>query len=144
MSGLFKNIRTSVTKENEGIPVYLEHAPNDDGTIPMFVLSRMSKSNVAYSKALAAATLPYRRQMELGTMKSEVAEKVFKDVFADTIVKGWQNVQDEKGQPTPFSKKAARVLLDTEGLNDLYEYLQAEANSAANYREAQLETESGN
>lgn len=140
--GLHKQFKTSSLKENEGVKIEFVEAMNEDNTVPTFIISRMGKSNKIYSKALEAATRPYRRQVELGTMKNEVAENLFMGVFVDTILKGWVNVQDEKGKEIPFSKEAAISLL-TE-LPDVYERLQDEAKLSANFRDDALEGEAKN
>lgn len=143
MSGIFA-LKTNTAKENNGIPVTLDDQPNEDGTVPTFILSRMGKGNKAYSKALETATRPFRRQMELGTMKNDVAEKLFRQVFADSIVKGWENVQDEQGVVIPFSSANVLSLIEKEGMDDLYQLLQQEASLAANFRDNALEAEAKN
>ena len=140
--GLHKQFKTNSTKENEGVEIEFPEAQNDDGSIPVFIISRMGKSNKAYSKALEAATRPYRRQVELGTMKNDVAESLFLGVFVDTVLKGWKDVQDEEGNAIPFSRDSAKALL--EELPDVYERLQEEAKISSNFRDSSLETEAKN
>lgn len=142
MSGLHKQFKTNSAKESEGVEIEFPEAQNDDGSIPTFIISRMGKSNKAYSKSLEAATRPYRRQVELGTMKNEVAEGLFMGVFVDTILRGWKNVQDENGQPIAYSKDAATALLNE--LPDVYERLQEEAKLSANFRDSALDAEAKN
>lgn len=144
MSGLRKHFKTNSTKEAEGVEIELPEATNEDGTVPVFILSRMGKSNKAYSKALEAATRPYRRQVELGTMKNEVAEELFKGVFVNTVLRGWRHVQDDNGNELPFTRENALALLNEEGMEDLYDRLQQEAGMSANFRDTALEAESGN
>ena len=136
---LYKQFATNTDKEIEGIEVQMTEAENADGSIPTFVVSRMGKSNKRYSKALEAATRPYRRQIELGTMNNDKAEEIFLGVFVDTVLKGWKNVRDEDGKPLEFTKAAA-VKLFTD-LPEVYERLQEEAKLSANFRDAALEEE---
>ncbi len=49
MSGLFKQFKTNSAKETEGVEIEFPEAQNDDGTVPTFIISRMGKSNKAYS-----------------------------------------------------------------------------------------------
>lgn len=144
MTGLNKAYRSDPAKEINGFTLTLDEAPNDDNTIPTFILSRMGGANVAYSKALEAETRPYRRQLELGTIKTEVAEEALMKTFCRTIVKGWANIQDENGKLIEFSEKAAYDLLSKEDMKDLYNRLREEANTASNYRHAAREEEKGN
>lgn len=139
---LYKQFATNTEKEIEGIEVQMTEAENEDGSIPTFVVSRMGKSNKRYSKALEAATRPYRRQIELGTMNNDKAEEIFLGVFVDTVLKGWKNVRDESGADMPFTKQTATKLF--KDLPEVYERLQEEAKLSANFREASLEEEAKN
>ena len=139
---LYKQFATNTEKEIEGIEVQMTEAENNDGSIPTFVVSRMGKSNKRYSKALEAATRPYRRQIELGTMNNDKAEEIFLGVFVDTVLKGWKNVRDESGADMPFTKQTATKLF--KDLPEVYERLQEEAKLSANFREASLEEEAKN
>jgi len=139
---LYKQFATNTEKEIEGIEVQMTEAENDDGSIPTFVVSRMGKSNKRYSKALEAATRPYRRQIELGTMNNDKAEEIFLGVFVDTVLKGWKNVRDESGADMPFTKQTATKLF--KDLPEVYERLQEEAKLSANFREVSLEEEAKN
>ena len=139
---LYKQFATNTEKEIEGIEVQMTEAENDDGSIPTFVVSRMGKSNKRYSKALEAATRPYRRQIELGTMNNDKAEEIFLGVFVDTVLKGWKNVRDESGADMPFTKQTATKLF--KDLPEVYERLQEEAKLSANFRETSLEEEAKN
>ena len=136
---LYKQFATNTDKEIEGIEVQMTEAENEDGSIPTFVVSRMGKSNKRYSKALEAATRPYRRQIELGTMNNDKAEEIFMGVFVDTVLKGWKNVRDESGAELPFNKQSATKLF--KDLPEVYERLQEEAKLSANFRDAALEEE---
>ena len=136
---LYKQFATNTDKEIEGIEVQMTEAENEDGSIPTFVVSRMGKSNKRYSKALEAATRPYRRQIELGTMSNDKAEEIFMGVFVDTVLKGWKNVRDENGAELPFNKQSATKLF--KDLPEVYERLQEEAKLSANFRDVALEDE---
>lgn len=139
---LYKQFATSCEKETEGVEIQLPEAENDDGTVPTFIISRMGKSNKRYSKALEAATRPYRRQIELGTMNNDKAEEIFMGVFVDTVLKGWKNVRDESNKVLEFSKQAALKLFTD--LPEVYERLQEEAKLTANFRDETLEEEAKN
>jgi hypothetical protein len=140
--GLYSEYQTNAAKETEGVKIKMTEAENADKTIPTFWVSRMGKSNKVYSKALEAATRPYRRQIELGTMQNAIAEEIFLTVFINTLLKGWENVQDEKGNVLEFNKtNAKKVLTD---LPDVYDRLQEEAKLAANFRDEALEEEAKN
>lgn len=139
---LFNQFKTDATKENEGIEIELSEVENEDGTSPIFIIARMGKSNKAYQKALDVAIKPHRRKAELGVMKNEVAEAVIRDVFCETVLKGWKNVYHDDGNPMQFNRENAITLMVE--LPELYERLQEEAKLISNFRFASLEAEAKN
>lgn len=144
---LAKQFATNSSKEIDGVAV--QYGANEDGSIPEFIVSRMAKTNKKYAKAIEAATRPYRRQIEIGTMDNDVAERLFMGVFADTVLKSWQNVKlsDVTGNPkdegfAEFTKENAISLF--KNLPEMYDDLQEKAKSASMFREEVLEEEAKN
>lgn len=137
---LYKQFATNPELENKGIE--LNFGVNDDETEIKFYVARAGKSNKKYQKALENAVKPYRRQMQLGTLSDEVSNKIMLEVFATTVLKGWENVQDEKGNVMQFNKENAVKLLTD--LPELYDALTAAANDVANFREESLEEDAKN
>lgn len=137
---LFDQFETDADKEAEGVEV--EYAPNKDGTVPTFIISRMGKANKKYSKMLDKATKPYARQLQLGTLANETADNLFMGVFVKTVLKGWSNVRGKDGKDMPFTPENATELFKL--LPDLYEDLQEKAKSAALFREEVNEADAGN
>lgn len=137
---IFKQFGTDSKKESEGVRI--EYGENKDGTIPTVIIRRAGRSNSKYSKALEAATRPYRRQIELGTMSEDKAEKIFKGVFVDTVIIGWENIQDNKGVNIPFTKENAMDVF--EKLPEWYADLQKQAGDLSNFRSDAMEDEAKN
>ena len=137
---LFAQFKTDERKEVEGVPV--QYAPNGDGTIPTFFLSRMGKTNKKYTKELNRATKPFSRQLQTDTLPPEQAESIFMGVFVKTVLKGWANVRDEDGNELAFTVENATALFKK--LPDLYDDLTEQAKSAALFREADIEADAGN
>ena len=102
----------------------------------------MGQGNKRYSKALEVATRPYRRQLELGTMNGEIADRLFRKVFCETVLLGWANVTNRDEEYIEFSPEAALALFTD--LPDLYTELQEKAKSAALFREESTEDETKN
>jgi hypothetical protein len=141
---LSNTFKADSEKEVNGTPVEILESPNADGTIPTFVIARMSKSNKAYQAALTKAAAPYQRQLSLKIDCSAALEVAFREVFAAHIVKGWSNVpmSDVTGNPADegycsYSKQHAVALLSR--LPDLYDRLQGEADNMANFLEGTRE-----
>lgn len=142
MSGLYGTYKTDKQKEDEGFELQLLEAPNEDNTIPTFTLSRMTRSNSDYMKAMEKASRPYRKKQQLGHMTSAESDEVMLEVFLDVTLKGWKNVQDDKNQNIPFNAANARKLM--QDLPDLYERLLTEASEMTNFRAATQEQETKN
>lgn len=144
---LSKQFATDSAKEVEG--VVIQFGANEDGSIPGFHISRMSRANSRYTKSLEVATRPYRRQIDLGTLANDVAERVFLGVFVDSVLKGWENVKlsdvtgnaNDKGF-AEFNRENAVALF--ERLPELYDDLQNQAKSAAMFKDEEQETEAKN
>lgn len=144
---LSKQFETNQAAEVQGVEV--TYAPNEDGTVPTFVIARMGKSNKNYMKALEKATRPHRRAIELNILDNETADDIFTGVFAETVLIGWKNIKtsditgdsNDEGY-SPYSKINATRLLKR--LPDLYDDLQRQASQASTFRDETLEDEAKN
>ena len=137
---LYKNYATDSDKEINGAEIPFE--ANEDGTIPTFIVSRIGDTNKEYMKSLRAATKPFQRQIDTGTLPAEKDAAIFMEVFISTILKGWFNVQDENGLNLPFNKVNAEKLFTD--LPDVFKELQTQASSAALFRKTILEDQAKN
>lgn len=124
MSGPYSVFRTDKALEKEGIVL-------DYGDFKIKV-ARAGGSNAAFQKALTAKVRPYKRQLDAGTIPDDVAEKLFLDVYAESVVLGWEGVTDENGKPLPYSKENAVKLFSD--LPDLFRDVQSQAASISNFR----------
>lgn len=137
---LFEQFKTDADKEKNGVRI--EYGANADKTVPTFIISRMSKVNKKYTKAIEVSTRPYRRQIELEIFPEDKAVELMKKVFVDTVLLGWENVQDENGVLIPFNRDNALELFGK--LPELYEDLEAQAKKAALFRVEAQEAEAKN
>ena len=137
---LFKQFGTNKEAEQDGI--WIEYGPNDDGTIPAFKIARAGKSNKKWVKAIEKGMKPHRRAAELGTLDNATAEKVLREVFVESVLVDWRNVQDSEGEPMQLTKENAVYLFNA--LPELYDDLSDKANKAALFRDEALENEAKN
>jgi hypothetical protein len=137
---LYQQFGVNPVKVEQGVEI--KFGKNDDGTIPTFIVARAARSNKTYKKGLEVAMRPYRRQIELETLADSTADEVLMDVFLDTILKGWQHVQDENGVPLAFNKENAKKLFTD--LPDLYEQLLNDSQRVALFREDAIEADAKN
>ena len=144
---LSAQFKTDNDKEVNGVPVTF--GENADGSVPTFTVSRMSRTNQRYAKALERASKPYKRQIDNGTFDAVASEKLLMSVFVDSVLTGWDNIllSDVTGNPDDkgfamFSRENALALFTN--LPELYAELSGQANNLSLYRAAELEADAGN
>lgn len=137
---VYKNYSTDKVKEVQGAPLELE--PNDNGTVPTFYLARSAKSNPDWSKAFDAATKEFKAKIRLKQMTNDDWEKVGKQVFLNSVLKGWQHVEGPDGSVLEYNAANAKQLIDD--LPELYERLNEFAGDVQNYRAELIEQSKGN
>lgn len=115
-------------------------------------IARAGGSNKKYARVLDAKTKPYRRAIQTETMQEERAKELFREAFAEAVVLNWETKVDGKwksgienpdgGELLKFGKDT--VIQTLTNLPDLFADIQEQANKAALYRVANMETDEGN
>lgn len=135
MSSLYKQFKVDGNKQKEGVEV--KFAPNDDESIPTFRLSYMSLTNQRYTKILERESLPFKRVMDLKRLSAEQDNMIMVRTFCESILLGWDNIQDIEGKPFPFNfENAVKLMLD---LPELFLALKQEASDVSKFRADELE-----
>ncbi len=137
---LFKQFETSPDLERKG--VLLDYGKNKDGTDIMIRIARAGGANKQYDKRMEILTKPMRRQIQNETVEAEAIDRVFRKVWAETVVLGWEHVQDEDGKEIPFSVDNCIALF--EKLPDLFADIQEQSRKAALFRQENLEADGKN
>lgn len=128
---LYTAFGTNKELEQEG--VYLQYGENSQGQNIRFRVARAGGNNKAYNRALERRTRPHKRAITAGTLDEKQAEAMLLDVFIDTVLLGWEGVEDQQGDIIPYSKQAARQLM--QDLPDLYTDLREQTNSYALFQQ---------
>lgn len=68
-----------------------------------FLVFRAGGSNEAYGRKFQHLIKPYRRQLDKGTISKEVSDNILRHVYAETVIKDWRGIKDDKGKPVPYS-----------------------------------------
>jgi len=100
-------------------------------------LKILRMGNPAYEEEIRKLAKPFLRQMRLGTMNVEDMEKLAKKATAHNIIQGWENLEDEDGNPIEFSKEKALELFDR--YPDFYSIVKDVASEAELFREDDME-----
>ncbi len=135
---------TNTKKEAEGVEIPL--SPNKDGTVPTFIVAATSRSNTPYAKSLEKATKPFRRAGKVVGLDDAVADKLYKETFCKTVLKGWRNVQvkDENGELIVLVYNYENAVKLMNDFPRLYDYLSEEAGSIERFQDEVREEEAKN
>lgn len=147
---LYTQFKTDPKLEKEGI--LLEYGTASNGKPTAIRIARAGGANVQFQKRADALIKPMRRQLQTETADQKQVERVLKQVYAETVVLGWENVEfpvlDANGSPTgeteflPFTLANCLRLFDD--LPDLFADIQEQAQRAALFRLVLQEAEAGN
>lgn len=108
----------ATNKQSETAGVWIDICENVDGTTARMRIARAGRRNKAYMKAMEKATKPYRAILD--ELDSKTDDRITATVLAETIVLGWENIQEEDGVNLPYTKEnALRILTDLPDLADL-------------------------
>jgi len=74
----------------------------------------------------------------------EERDQQLRRAVAETVLVGWDQVEEEDGSPMPYSPERALEVLSDPGLRDLYEFVLRRAQDVELYRRRRLEAHAGN
>ena len=137
---LYSQFKTDEDLERKG--VLLEYGLTEDGKPIRIRVARAGGSNRQYDKRMEAEVKPYRRMIQNETIEAAVVTRILRKVYAETVVLGWENVQDETGKDMPFNVDNCIKLF--EDLPDLFRDLQEQAQKAALFRQEVREADAKN
>lgn len=138
---LRKTFKTDKNAEIDG--VWIEVGMNDHNGKPIkILLSRMSTTNTRYTKKLNAVTRPHQAAIQNDAMDNDLARKMLQEVFAETVLLGWENLpkseltgnEDDKDD-LPFTPETAMELFGE--MPDLYDDWERRAQKGSAFREAE-------
>lgn len=133
--GIYKKFETDESLETEGITL-------DYGDGEKILIARAGGANRACVKAFERIHRKHRRQIQLDTMPDELGARLLREVYADTVVLGWENVKDREGALLPFNREnCLRVLED---LPDLFRDIREAAENAALFKVESREIDAKN
>lgn len=137
---LFKQFGTDAEMEKSGI--WLQYGKTEDGRPIRIKIARAGGSNQKYLKVLDIKTKPIRRQIQNDMIDLSTSDAIMMEVFAETVVLGWENVEDKDGAPIPFTKENVVALFKE--LPDLFADVRDQATKSALFRTEVLENEGKN
>jgi hypothetical protein len=137
---LYNTLKTDPELEKKG--VWVEYGVNSEGKPERFLLARAGGANDAFYKASERISKPHRRQLQAETLDRHTVTRINQEVYAETVVLAWENVEGEDGKPMSFSKQNCLKLF--KDLPDLWSDIWETAQKAAMYRSVVREEEAKN
>lgn len=137
---LFSQFETDPELEKTGI--ILHYGLNSKGQPIGIRVARAGGANEQFNKRVEALFKPHRRQVQSNSMDRKLLVSLMKQAYAETVVLGWENVEDKSGNPMTFSKQACLDLF--EQLPDLYADVQEQAQMIMLFRQELREEDAKN
>ena len=122
---LYSKFATDPSVENQGI--FLDYG---DGC--KIRIRRAGGANKEYIKAIERLSRTHRFQIQTGRLSIDESRQIMAEVYANTIVLGWEGVKGPNGEEILFSKENCLKLFTD--LPDLFADVQAQADNAAFFR----------
>jgi len=122
MADVRKLFGTDEVKEKDGVV-------HDLGDGLKVRIARIGNPN--YQKRFQAISKPHKRALRRGSLSDEVAEKLLIQCLAETIVLGWEGVE-ENGEEILYSKENAIRILTA--YPELRRYIEDIANEMEGYK----------
>lgn len=134
--GTYKTFKTDETIEaTDGVTL-------DYGEAGKFTIHRAGGSNQKFKNYANAKMKPYTRQIQQGTMDDKVAAELNAEIFARTVIVGWEGVTGPDDQPLAFTHDNCKQLLID--LPDLFQDIQKAAQDASLFRKQVIDDVVGN
>lgn len=137
---LYTQFQTDVDLEKVGI--LLEYGETSKGLPICIRIARAGGANKAFEKRMEAETKSIRRQIQNETADNKQLMRILRKVFAETVVLGWENVEDRNGVVIPFNVENCIKLF--EDLPDLFADIQEQSRRAALFKVTVQEADSKN
>jgi hypothetical protein len=140
MANLYNRYKTNKEAEVNGVRHVL--AVDAKGVETAIWIARAGGGNVKFLSTLNTKTKPYQRNGIVVGASADVQRQILREAYAETVIVGWENMENEDGTPMEFSKANALQLITD--LDDLFTEIVALATNQELYRADRLEDEAKN
>ena len=114
----------------------------DLGAAGQFTIARAGGSNQNFARRFQKASQPYRRAIAANAMDETEANRILAQVYAETIVRGWEGVSGPDGKPLQYSiPNCVKLLTD---LPELFAEIRRVSADSSVFRKNVVEAEAGN
>ena len=102
----------------------------DYGDIKVRIV-RAGDGNQKYTDIMQTRLHPYKRRLDNGTLNPDIALRLVAEVYADSVILGWEGVKDSKGQILPFTRNNAVKCMIEQSI--LFENIRFESMNPLNF-----------
>jgi hypothetical protein len=95
--------------------------------------------NPRYQERLRELTDPHRKDIREDKADLKQMAKILKKVRAETILLDWENIEDESGQPIPYSSEKALEFFNDNELKDFYSFVVLSSEQIDNFKKDLVE-----
>lgn len=128
---LYKLFETDENLETKGIGLRFGEA--------VFYVKRAGGSNTAFDKAYEEKTRNMTSRLQLAALSEEQSSALLREVYADSVIIGWEGVRNREGEIMEFSKENFVKLM--QDLPTLWRAIRTEAANHENFLKAQAQQE---
>ena len=133
--GIYARFGTSKPMEQQGIVLDF----GDDGRIK---IARAGGHNQQFAEVYNRRFRPHAKKQRQGNLSEEVATRTLAEVYAEAIIRDWEDIKDVHGNSIPYSfANCVGLMLD---LPDLFLEIRNSAVEAAYFRTDEIEEAVGN
>lgn len=117
MTGLYAKNQLDKTKEIDG--QRFDYDLNSRNEQISFVVAREGGGNIAYNNLAEQVFKPHRRAIQHGKIDPVFLETLLAKLYAKTVIKSWEGVEDENNELLDFTEEnCIKVLTDLPVLFD--------------------------
>ena len=123
-------VKTDLQKEDNGVFVDFE----------LGIRLKIARArNSAYRKLMRELTEPHRKTIREDGMEIEALEDILKQVRAQTILLGWENIEDKADNPIEYSPEQALAFFNDPELRDFYTFVVMQSENMDNFKKELIE-----
>lgn len=128
-------LASDLEKEVKGIRVHYE--------MGIYVIVARS-GNPKYREKLAELLDPHREAISDGSAPPDLYDNLLKQARSECILLGWENIDDDEGNPIPYSAANALAIFMDPRYKDFYRFVIQVADNGLNYRAKLIKEMEGN
>lgn len=126
---LYEKYGTNKDLEQDG--VFLNFGEPETG--PMFKVRRAGGSNTKFKAVFNQKMRPFSRAIANGTLGEDKSNSLLHEIFFESVVVGWKNINGRDGNPLEYNKANFVQLMSD--LPELWGTLREEASDIRNFQD---------